>query len=327
MFGDRRRVSLALAVGLALLTGLVAWRGVDPVLRTLESAGWDVLWLVPMYAVPLLLASEAWRVLFPGPERIPAGTSAYLTWIGLAVNQLLPVGQVGGEVVKVRLLLLRGRDGTTGTSTVVVDKTVQAGTLAPYALLGLALLGAARGHGGVIGGILAGSLLFGAAVYLFYRLQMGGMFRRIAGWTTRLLPSLSGLDVAADAEAVDAAIRRIYRDHARLAGSVLWRMGFRVILAAEVLVVLQLLGHPVGIREALILESLGQAARAAGFAIPAGLGAQEGGFVAGAMVLGLGPDVGLVLSLAKRVRELGVGIPALLSWQAEEGRSWLGRLG
>lgn len=325
MLGDRRRVSLALAVGLALLTGLVVWQGVEPVLRTLESAGWGVLWLVPLYAAPLVLASEAWRVLFPRLRPLVWSLSAYLTWIGLAVNQLLPVGQVGGEVVKVRLLLLRGRDGTTGTATVVVDKTVQAGTQALYAVLGLALLGAARGHGRLAVGILAGSLLFGGAVYLFYRLQMGGLFGRIAGWTERLLPSLGRLDLAADAEEVDAAIRRIYRDRLRLGASVLWRMGFRVILAAEVLVVLHLLGHPVGIREALILESLGQAARAAAFAIPAGLGAQEGGFVAVAMALGLEPEVGLVLSLAKRVRELGVGVPALLSWQAEEGGSVLRR--
>lgn len=323
MTGGRRYWAPALAVGVGILAALVGWRGADAVLEAMETAGWGVLWLVPLYLLPVLAASESWRVLYPRGGRLRFRLAAYLTWIGLAVNQLLPVGQVGGEVVKVRLLLQRDRDGRRGTATVVVDKTMQAATQAVYALLGLALLGAAAAGGRMALGILAGTAVFVVAVYVFYRLQVGGMFGSVAGWLERAVPFAEGLGLSGDAEEVDEEVRAVYADRRRLAGCFLWRMGFRTVLAVEVLVVLALLGEPVGVVDALILESLGQAARAAAFAIPAGLGAQEGGLVAVGMALGLEPETALALSLAKRVRELGVGLPALLAWQVEEGRTAL----
>jgi hypothetical protein len=63
---------------------------------------------------------------------------------------------------------------------------------------------------------------------------------------------------------------------------------------------------------ALLLESVGQAIRGAGFAIPGALGVQEGGYLLLAPLAGLPPSAGLALSLAKRTRELLLGIPGLL---------------
>jgi hypothetical protein len=65
--------------------------------------------------------------------------------------------------------------------------------------------------------------------------------------------------------------------------------------------------------EALLLESVGQAIRGAAFAIPGSLGAQEGGYLLLAPLVGLPPDAALALSLAKRVRELVLGIPVDVS--------------
>ncbi len=70
-------------------------------------------------------------------------------------------------------------------------------------------------------------------------------------------------------------------------------------------------------RDALLLESLGQAIRGAAFAIPGSLGVQEGGYLLLAPLVGLPPEAALALSLAKRARELllgraGPAVPALL---------------
>ncbi|MDX6769446.1 MAG: TIGR00374 family protein, partial [Elusimicrobiota bacterium] len=63
------------------------------------------------------------------------------------------------------------------------------------------------------------------------------------------------------------------------------------------------------------LESLGQAVRAAAFAIPGALGVQEGGYLVLGGLLGIAPDTALALSLTKRFRELVLGLPGLLVWQ------------
>jgi uncharacterized membrane protein YbhN (UPF0104 family) len=88
----------------------------------------------------------------------------------------------------------------------------------------------------------------------------------------------------------------------------------------EVWLVLHLMGQPVGLSEALILESLGHAIRSAVFVVPGALGFQEGGYMVLGALFGLPPQVGLALSLAKRVRELLLGIPALVLWQLVEGK-------
>jgi hypothetical protein len=57
--------------------------------------------------------------------------------------------------------------------------------------------------------------------------------------------------------------------------------------------------------------------RAGAFAVPGALGVQEGGYVMLGRVVGIGPEIALALSLAKRVRELVLGIPGLIAWQLD----------
>ena len=78
--------------------------------------------------------------------------------------------------------------------------------------------------------------------------------------------------------------------------------------------------YVIGFAEAFIIESLAQAVRSAGFFIPASLGVQEGGYLLFGTLMGLSPEVALALSLVRRVRQLLVGVPALLAWQVYEGR-------
>ena len=81
-----------------------------------------------------------------------------------------------------------------------------------------------------------------------------------------------------------------------------------------------------GLVEAALLESLGRALRTAAFAIPGAVGVQEGGFIVFGALLGLPAGAALSLSLAKRVRELLLGLPGLLAWQIESQRAALSQL-
>ena len=98
------------------------------------------------------------------------------------------------------------------------------------------------------------------------------------------------------------------------------RVAERLAKAGEIWLALWLMGHPVSLVEALILESLTQAVRAAAFMVPGGVGVQEGGLVLIGSVLGLSPGLSLALSLAKRFRELILGLPGLIGWQLLERR-------
>ena len=58
----------------------------------------------------------------------------------------------------------------------------------------------------------------------------------------------------------------------------------------------------------------------AAFAVPGGLGVQEGGYVALCALFGIPAGAGIALSLLKRVADLVLGLPFLAAWQVLEGK-------
>jgi uncharacterized membrane protein YbhN (UPF0104 family) len=83
------------------------------------------------------------------------------------------------------------------------------------------------------------------------------------------------------------------------------------------------MNHPVGVMEAIAIESLGQGSRSAAFVLPGGLGVQDGAMVAVCALFGVPAEVALAMALIKRVPDLVLGAPSLLGWQALEGRRYL----
>jgi putative membrane protein len=151
----------------------------------------------------------------------------------------------------------------------------------------------------------------------FYIAQRRGLFRLLGHTLERLFGGQSGTSFVASAAELDAEVGYLYQTPRRIVLSSFWHSVSLLVGTAEVWFIMHLLGHPVDIWTALLLESLGQAVRSAAFAIPAGLGVQEGGFLLLGTALGFSPDIALALSLAKRARELVMGLPGLAAWQLE----------
>ena len=78
---------------------------------------------------------------------------------------------------------------------------------------------------------------------------------------------------------------------------------------------------------ALILQSMAMTIRSAAFPVPGALGVQESGYLFVGNLLGIPGETAFAISLIARVRDLAIGIPALLAWQVIEGRRlWRARL-
>jgi len=68
----------------------------------------------------------------------------------------------------------------------------------------------------------------------------------------------------------------------------------------------------------IALESLIFALRGAAFVVPGAIGVQEAGYVLLGPLLGLDPQAAVALSLIKRARDVVIGLPSLVAWQAVE---------
>ena len=66
--------------------------------------------------------------------------------------------------------------------------------------------------------------------------------------------------------------------------------------------------------DVVIIESFTAIMRAMAFFVPAGLGVQEFAFVMVGNFVGLTSPIAFAVAIGRRIRELLVGIPALLAW-------------
>jgi uncharacterized protein (TIRG00374 family) len=120
---------------------------------------------------------------------------------------------------------------------------------------------------------------------------------------------------------IDAVYRNlamIYAARGSLIASSVVHVAGWVVGVAEVWIVFDFMGHPVGIGEALVIESLMHAVRGAAFAVPGALGAQEGALVLLCAAFGIPPEEAIALSLVKRAADLVLGVPGLIGWQMLE---------
>ena len=322
--------ALGTLAGLALAAWLLASYGLADILGLLRRAGWGLLAVVLFHGVQLLFSALAWQAVAwqtlaagagAGAARAQPGLGEYvaLRWIREGVNNLLPVAQIGGEVVAVRLLRRRGVPLTAAVAGSVGDLTMEMLTQVLFTLAGLGLLVLLVGESGVGGYLLGGVALAAAAAAGFVAAQWFGL----AGLVERGLVRLSarfGWAPLGEVGGLDAALRALYRSPRRLAWAFTHHSASWALGGLEVCLALHLLGTDVGFGEGLVIEALGQALKAAGFAIPGALGVAEGGYVVVCHLFGLAPELALALGLAKRLREVALGVPALVAWQVLEGR-------
>jgi putative membrane protein len=316
---------IGLIVGLAILTGLIAWQGAAEIGSLLLSSGWALL-LVPVVWLPcVFMNARCWQLLFdpvfaPGYWRV-----FYAQWMGRSVNTLLPVASIGGEVVKARALILWGTDARHASASTVVDKTVQVIVVILWAVAGVSVLAWTAVDDALAMSGAIGIAMLGAGTAGFLVVQRAGIFRIMAASAHRVTGSdfIGGLVGRADE--VDRLIHATYARRGRLVAATLWRLGGLVVQTGEVWLAATLLGHPIGIVEALMLKSLSSTLSDAAFVVPNSYGVQEGAFIVLGGLVGLTPDVSLALSLAIRVRELIIDVPGLVFWQHAEGRALLRR--
>jgi len=313
-------VSFALLAGLALLTILIAWQGFGEVAGTLTTAGPGLLVVTAFHLIPMLANTVAWRCLFQPADRLSGSKLLIARWVGESVNSLLPVAQVGGELAKARWIMPHGIAGRIAGASVVVDLTITVLTQIIFTIIGLTLLILRLGRDDIIIPVITGTAIISLLLAAFYIAQRKGMFEKAAYLIERIAGGREWLSLSGGAATLDQAIHAMYRHRGQLAAASAWRLLGWMMGTGEVWLMMYFLGFPVSIMDALLLESLGQAIRAAGFIIPASLGIQEGGFLLLGAALGIPPHTALALSLGKRVRELLLGFPGLAFWQFRKGR-------
>jgi putative membrane protein len=316
-------------LGLVALAAFVHRIGLGRILALFHQIGWPLLLLVPYRAVPLYLDSRGWRLLFPTSRDTHENVSAAgsggppprwtLFWIAAlreSINRLLPVANVGGEIVAVRLLSASGYSVSASAASMIVEVALTTISLCLYAALGAAILIQFKLAPQGLQPLLGGGLLVSAmmAVGLVVLLRFGTVFARIARFIERAMTQRYA-ELARVVASIDPLINKVLSHPLKIARAVCWQLLGLIAGAFESWLLLRWMGSPVEASTALALDAVAWTLREFIFVVPAGLGVQEAALTALGQALGIGADVALTLSLAKRLREFLFGAPILLLFQ------------
>lgn len=307
----------ALLAGLALAVFLVLHIGLASVFDAIGRVGWGGFALICVAGLGVeCCLGTAWYALSPKGVRWLVLTLA--RQLRDSASDLLPFTQVGGMVIGARAGVLGGMQPPAAFATMMVDVTTelmgQIAFITLGLLLGLTQLRASATMAPYADGIILATVLLVPGVFAFVVLQKRGanLAEKIA---TRFLPA-----AVCHTEAFSQIVAELYRNPLKLAASGTMHLAGWITSGIWIWLVMRLVGAHVDVFSAIAIESLLGALRSATVFIPSAIGVQEAGYAAMAPVFGVGPEIGLAVSLLKRARDVAIGVPALLIWQAVEGR-------
>jgi putative membrane protein len=304
---------ITLVVGLAAVAFLVAANEPAEIFGLLGAAGWGMLAVIALRPPQILFAALGWAPLIDSPGRPGWAALARMRWIRDSVNALLPVAQVGGEFVRVQLLVRRGIGTVPATASVAVDLATELAAQSVFAAIGVAVLLRLPHQGQAAAGwAIAATAACGAMALGFLAAQRWGLFRLVE----RLLPKLTGRAAGrAGMAGLHEAVLRLHRAPRRLWSSGAAHLASWLLGTLETWAALRVLGVEAGPAEALVVESLGQLARSLGFMVPGAFGVQEGGFVLACGLFGVQPEQAVAFALIRRVRDISFALPGLVAWR------------
>ncbi len=266
----------------------------------------------------IILTGLAWRVLINIEPRPSILAMTALRWYREAANALLPAGALVGQAATARLVARQGVPGSVAGATATVDLTMEAVSQLFVTLAGFGLLLTRDGgEDGLAGFAITGLGIAAAGVIAMIALQRRLPLRPLEALLNRLSrrwPALKPTWI----EDFQQAVLRLHEDKKALGAAVLLHSAAWMLGAVEIAGVLTLLGHPVSLTDALIIESLAQALRNAGFMLPGAIGVQEGAVVAVSALVGVPAAPALTTALVRRAREVLFGLPGLVAWRRSE---------
>jgi putative membrane protein len=305
------RLVLFLAGGLALVA-ITLHAGIGPVLRALAVLKLSGLALITLLHLPVIaLMGLAWWFIGRPGARACVFVTARL--VRDSVAEALPFSQVGGFVGGVRLLVLAGTHALDAGLTLFADLMAEFGTKLVYTLAGLLILAWLVPHATLLRpfSLTLAAAFLAAILLVLLRRQFRGVLSRLAHWVMRrIMP---------DNDYGQRDFARVFTPAHILPSlaihAVCWVLG-----AAEAWITFRLMGLDVSLGQALVIDSLGTAFRTLGFLVPGALGVQEAGYVMVCALFGITPAQAMAFSLARRARDLLIGLAGLGLWQTLEIR-------
>ncbi|MFQ5716850.1 MAG: flippase-like domain-containing protein [Nitrospinales bacterium] len=309
-----------LLLGALLLAWAIRHVDISAVGHLIAQTGYGFLLILTPFFLVTVAHTIAWKYAFK-PQEIQ-DVKLWELWrirqIGEAFNTITPLGTVGGEPVKAQLLKERhSLSLKQGLASGVVTRTTNLMALTIFLVGGTVLIfGSSLVSQNFKHASLAGLVVFSTMILLFLLFQLKGGLNVLASWFSKLPFGGKIQNMLSHLEILSRDMSGYYRKHPNRCGkSIFYMLAGWVVGIMELYVILYFIGHPLSFTELWIIEALLQLIRAGSFFIPLSLGAQESGLVVIFVAMGMTANLGLAVSLIRRIKDLvWVGGGLMLGW-------------
>ena len=303
----------SILLGIVLLILLIWKIGLDALWRDFSLLGWGLVPFVLMDGVAGIFYTLGWRVcLSPSHQSLPFFRLWSINLAGNSINYFTPTATLGGEVIKGTLLSLDHRRLEAATG-VIIGKLSYAFAQLLFVVLGSILI-LWKIRLPAVGSIamLAGSTLLGGGIVGFLMVQKYGKLGAVVRWLVAHKVGGEPLQKAShQITQVDEALKLFYlKRPGDLPRSMLFHTAGMTCSIVNTWYFLLLLTDGSFIAAAGIWF-LGTWFDLLAFAIPLGIGVQEGSRILAFRALGFSLTLGLAYGIALRLQQLfwaGVGL-------------------
>lgn len=309
----RRHTTLALIIGLAAIVAAVVYAGAGAVAQAIASLRISGLVVLVLLHLPsVVLMGFAWWLASGSDPPASQSRFVWARFVRDGAGELLPFLQLGGIVFGLRALG-RGRAIAVGAVSASIDGVIELAAKLPYAFAALLALLALAPHSRLSRLLSLALAATGAfvAIVLLARRSLSASLQGMARAASARWPALLSLEDGSEGYDIQTCFHRILSERGRLWSAFALHLGCWCWGAAETWVTFRLLGVDLTLWQALAIDGTVVGLRTFGWLVPAAAGVQEASYMLAAAVFGISPAAAIAASLARRARDLALGVGTL----------------
>ncbi len=309
------KVFLFFLIGIFLFKWVYEFFGSKESLELITENKSKLFFIILIHIPTLFFDAMAWKVFIKN-ENFSILWSFIITWVSQASGKFFPTGTVTGEFIRIYLGTKKGLSFHESSSTVFADLVIATFSLFLIASLSFLI-------------VLSNNVIFFQNDNSFYIvislliLLSGCVFfyffikRRLLKFFLNLKNPLNFKLKRNNIKLllkIDYSLFKISSNKLNIFSATITRLLGWISGALEIYVFLMIINVEVSFVDVILIEAFTGLIRSVVFFIPAGLGVQELAFVIIGSHVGLSDSVSFSMAIGRRIREIGVGLPAILTW-------------
>ena len=309
------KVFLFFLIGIFLFKWVYEFFGSKESLELITENKSKLFFIILIHIPTLFFDAMAWKVFIKN-ENFSILWSFIITWVSQASGKFIPIGTVSGEFIRIYLGTKKGLSFHESSSTVFADLVIATFSLFLIASISFLI-------------VLSNNVIFFQNDNSFYIvislliLLSGCVFfyffikRRLLKFFLNLKNPLNFKLKRNNIKLllkIDYSLFKISSNKLNIFKATITRLLGWISGALEIYVFLMIINVEVSFVDVILIEAFTGLIRSVVFFIPAGLGVQELAFVIIGSHVGLSDSVSFSMAIGRRIREIGVGLPAILTW-------------